>query len=124
MITIQDLFYNVQTRKNAFKSTNEEYSRIIDVCQKYAIHNPNVAFMCKKHGSNSWDICTPTGSTVLMNLGLIYGKTLVKELIPVGTHDTSLAFKSTGFISNSNYNEKKFTFILFINGILFLINIF
>lgn len=117
MITIQDLFYNVPTRKKAFKNLNEEYGRILDVCQKYAIHNPSVAFMCKKNGSNSWDISTPSNSTVLSNIGLIYGKAIVKELIPVGTSDSSLAFRSTGFISNSNYSEKKFTFILFINGI-------
>jgi DNA mismatch repair protein MLH1 len=116
MITIEDLFYNVPMRKKAFKNLNEEYSRILDVCQKYAIHNPIVSFMCKKNGTNSWDVCTPSNSTVLSNIGLIYGKTLVKELIPVGISDSSLSFKTTGFISNANYSEKKFTFILFING--------
>jgi DNA mismatch repair protein MLH1 len=116
MITIEDLFYNVPTRKAAFKNLNEEYSKILDVCQKYSIHNPIVAFMCKKHGTNSWDICTPLNSTVLSNIGLLYGKKLVKELIPVGMEDSSLSFKTAGFISNANYSEKKFTFILFING--------
>jgi DNA mismatch repair protein MLH1 len=30
------------------KSANEEYNRILDIMQRYAIHNSGVSFMCKK----------------------------------------------------------------------------
>ncbi len=47
-IVVEDLFYNIPTRKKAFKNTTEEYNRVLDVVQKYSIHNTGVAFSCKK----------------------------------------------------------------------------
>lgn len=45
---IEDLFYNTPTRLSALRSSSEEYSRILDVVTKYAVHNPKVSFLCKK----------------------------------------------------------------------------
>ena len=47
---MEDLFYNLTTRKQALKNASEQYSRILDVVQKYAIHfgGKGVGFVCKK----------------------------------------------------------------------------
>lgn len=45
-IIVEDLFYNMNIRKRALKSAVEEYQRITDVVQKYAIHNANVGMSC------------------------------------------------------------------------------
>lgn len=49
-IVIENLFYNVTTRRKALSNTTEEFNKITDVVTKYAIHNPNVGFVLKKHG--------------------------------------------------------------------------
>jgi DNA mismatch repair protein MLH1 len=42
------MFYNTPTRLAALRSPSEEYARILDVVTRYAVHNPAVAFVCKK----------------------------------------------------------------------------
>lgn len=50
VVKVEDLFYNLTTRKQALKNASEQYSRILDVVQKYAIHfgAKGVGFVCKK----------------------------------------------------------------------------
>ena len=56
-ITVQDLFYNVPTRKRVLKSASEEFNKIADVVSKYAIHNSGKAgFTLKKIGGGDSDL--------------------------------------------------------------------
>jgi hypothetical protein len=50
VVQVEDLFYNLSTRKQALKNASEQYSRILDVVQKYAVHfgAKGVGFVCKK----------------------------------------------------------------------------
>ena len=49
-ITVEDLFYNLKTRRLALKNTSEEYHLILDVMSKYAVHygGQGISFCCKK----------------------------------------------------------------------------
>lgn len=53
LIVIEDLFYNVTTRRKALKSPSDEYAKIADVMTKYAVHNSAVSFTLKKVSKHS-----------------------------------------------------------------------
>ncbi|KAG0899197.1 hypothetical protein G6F34_004941 [Rhizopus arrhizus] len=113
-ITVEDLFYNVPTRKKALKSASEEYNRILDIIMRYAVHNSGVSFTCRKIGTNLSDVQTPTSASILDNIRLLYGS-VANELLPVEDNFKELEFKLKGYVSNANYSTKKMTFLLFIN---------
>ena len=114
-ITVEDLFYNVSTRRKALKSPGEEYTKIMDVVSKYAIHNSGVAFTLKKQGENMASVRTTASATVVDNIRAIYGPSVAKELLEVSLDNHKYSFKMHAHISNANYSVKKFTFLLFIN---------
>ncbi|XP_023223080.1 DNA mismatch repair protein Mlh1-like isoform X1 [Centruroides sculpturatus] len=114
-IVVEDLFYNMITRRKALRSAAEEHSKITEVVSRYAIHNANIGFSLKKHGESGTDVHTPSGSTVLDNIRIIYGNSVARELLSFECEDTQLKFKVSGYISNANYSVKKCIFLLFIN---------
>ncbi|PSN44864.1 DNA mismatch repair protein Mlh1 [Blattella germanica] len=85
-ITVEDLFYNVATRRKALKSPTEEHNRIAEVVGRYAIHNAKVGFSLKKQGESLADIRTPPNSTVLDNIKVIFGASVANVYIPKQNH--------------------------------------
>ncbi|XP_072533534.1 DNA mismatch repair protein Mlh1 [Salminus brasiliensis] len=115
LISVEDLFYNVPTRRKALKSPSEEYSRIVEVMSRYAIHNSGKSFTVKKQGEMVADVKTLPNASVLDNVRVVFGVAVSREMIEVGCEDQKLAFKLQGYISNANYSVKKCILILFIN---------
>lgn len=115
-ITVEDLFYNVATRRKALKSPSEEYAKIVEVVSRYAIHNSGVSFSVKKQGETVADVRTLANATTVDNIRSIFGSAVSRELIEVGCEDSKLAFKMKGYISNANYSVKRCIFLLFINS--------
>lgn len=114
-IIVEDLFYNVSTRRKALRSPSEEYSKIVEVVSRYAIHNSGKALSVKKQGETIADVRTLPNASVLDNIRVVFGNAVSRELIEVGCEDQKLAYKLKGFISNANYSVKKCILILFIN---------
>lgn len=114
-ITVEDLFYNVPTRRRAFRSSSDEYNKIIDMVGRYAVHCSNVAFSCKKHGDSSTSIAVPSSASTVDRIRQIYGGSVANELIEFATSDDRWSFKAEGLATNANYNIKKTTLLLFIN---------
>ncbi|XP_077352149.1 DNA mismatch repair protein Mlh1 isoform X2 [Festucalex cinctus] len=114
-ILAEDLFYNVSTRRKALKSPSDEYSRIVEVVSRYAIHNSGKSFSVKKQGETVADVRTLPNASVVDNIRGVFGNAVSRELIEVGCEDQKLAFKLKGYISNANYSVKKCIMVLFIN---------
>ncbi|GLI60652.1 hypothetical protein VaNZ11_002852 [Volvox africanus] len=127
-ITVEDLFYNVPTRRKALKSANEEYGLILDVVGRYAVYSTGVAFSCRRQGDVRPDISTTAAGSRVDAVRSVYGADVARELIPLkvavggGTGpevpvDGPMGLRIEGLISGANYSTgKKTVLVLFING--------
>ncbi|KAJ1333721.1 DNA mismatch repair protein MLH1 [Microdochium nivale] len=114
-ITVEDLFYNVPTRRKAFRSPSDEFNKIIDMVGRYAIHSQGVAFSCKKHGDAGTAITIPSGASTVDRIRQIHGGSVASELVEFDAKDDRWGFKASGWATNANYHIKKTTLLLFIN---------
>jgi len=114
-ITVEDLFYNVPTRRRAFRSASEEYNKILDVVGRYAVHCDGVAFSCKKSGDNTTTIATQSSSSTVDRIRQIHGGAVANELIEFTSSDEKYGYRARGWTTNANYHIKKTTLLLFIN---------
>ncbi|KAM0323477.1 hypothetical protein ACHAQA_008757 [Verticillium albo-atrum] len=114
-ISVEDLFFNIPTRRRAFRSPSDEYNKIIDMVGRYAIHCQGVAFSCKKQGESGTSVSVQGSALTVDRIRQIYGSSVGNELIEFATSDDRWAFKADGLVTNANYHIKKTTFLLFIN---------
>lgn len=115
MNQVEDLFYNVPTRRRAFRSASEEYAKILDVVGRYAVHCSGVAFSCRKHGDAGVSISTPVAASTVDRIRQIHGSAVANELVEFKVEDENLGFRSSGLVTNANYHVKKTVILLFIN---------
>ncbi|KAI1002327.1 putative MutL 1 [Podosphaera aphanis] len=114
-ITVEDLFYNVPTRRRAFRSASEEYNKIMNVVGRYAVHCNGVAFGCKKFGEANSSIMTQSKSSTIDRIRQIHGTAVANELIEFQSSDVDYGFEACGWTTTANYHTKKTTLLLFIN---------
>lgn len=112
---MEDLFYNVPTRRRAFRSASEEYAKILDVVGRYAVHCAGVAFSCRKHGDSGVSISTPAVANTVDRIRQIHGSAVANELVEFKVENENLGFSSSGLATNANYHVKKTVILLFIN---------
>ncbi|KAG6009592.1 hypothetical protein E4U21_001959 [Claviceps maximensis] len=115
-ITVEDLFFNIPTRRKAFRSNAEEYNKIVDMVGRYAVHCRGVGFTCKKAGESSATLSIQSQSTTSDRIRQIYGSSVGNELIEFEAADERWGFKAHILATNANYHIKKTVFLLFINN--------
>lgn len=139
IISVEDLFYNMLTRRQAFRNHKEEYQRVLDVVSKYAVHfgDKGIAFSCKRTESPAADLNTPLVSSTIDNIKIAYGTVVSRELIPFKCVSAGIPvdgeltdrycmlpldgsdsrpYAIDGYISNANYSSKKSICVIFINN--------
>lgn len=117
-ITVENLFYNVPTRKKAFKSGSGEYLQILDVLQKYAIHYAGVAMSLQKVTAGQipkTELSTSERASTYDAIKTVYGASVARDLAEFGFSNTDLELVVRGFVATSNFQHPKPQFILFIN---------
>ena len=114
-ITVEDLFYNIPSRRRAFRSASEEYAKILDVVGRYAVHCSGVAFSCRKHGDSGVSISTPSAANTIDRIRQIHGSAVANELVEFEAAEPKLGFRASGLATNANYHVKKTVILLFIN---------
>jgi len=115
-ITVEDLFYNVPSRRRAFRSSSEEYAKILELVGKYAVHCVGVSFTCKKAGDNAGSsVSVPATATIKDRIRQLHGSAVANELVPLQTEDKNWGFKCEGWVSSANYSAKRTGMLLFIN---------
>jgi DNA mismatch repair protein MLH1 len=115
VIKVEDLFYNIQTRKSGLANHAEEARRIVDVVTKYALHSTGVSISLRKQTETKTDVHTPQSQSILDNIRNLYSTRVAKEILSLEYENEKLDYKLQAYFTNPNYHEKKSQFILFIN---------
>lgn len=115
-VKVEDLFYNVPTRRRAFRSPSEEYAKILDVVGRYAVHSNGVAVSCKKHGDSGVSISTSASSSIVDRIRQIHGSAVANELMSFEADEQKWGCHVSGWASNANYHAKRTSILLFINN--------
>jgi DNA mismatch repair protein MLH1 len=114
-IRAEDLFYNNATRKKSLKP-RDEHQKIHKMVSQYAIHNSGVQISLKKHGESFPQIHTQKKNSVLENIKSVFGHQVSKNLISLDFNSSKFEYSIKGYVSNTEYNDNKSQFILFVNN--------
>jgi DNA mismatch repair protein MLH1 len=124
-LTVEDLFYNLPTRRRGLRPAGEEYRAIVDVMTRYSIKYSHVSFICRRlaDGSaggrgalNGPDVRTAAGSSPRANIQAAFGAFVAQELLEFQLEMGEFGMKVCGIATNPGFSMKKGIFILFING--------
>ncbi|QLL30452.1 hypothetical protein HG536_0A02690 [Torulaspora globosa] len=125
VILVEDLFYNMPSRLQALRSPGEEYTKILDVVGRYAIHRQDVAFSCKKFGDSQFSLTIRSDLSAEGRIRTVFGNAVAKSLLAfdmASVEELDIA-KVSGQVSNLEFNFKKsITPVLFINDRLVTCN--
>jgi len=112
-VTVADLFYNTPARLKYVKSQQTELSKIVDIINRLALANPDVAFTLR-HDQNLM-LKTAGHGDLQQTLAGIYGVTTAKAMLDFSGSD--LDFKVHGFTSLPDTTRASRNYLSFmING--------
>lgn len=118
VILVEDLFYNMPSRLQALRSPGEEYTKILDVVGRYAIHRHEVAFSCKKFGDSQFSLTIKSDLPAEGRIRTVFGNAVAKSLLDfeMGSSEELEITKVSAQVSNLEFTFRKFIApVFFIN---------
>ncbi|KAK6456700.1 histidine kinase-like ATPase [Scheffersomyces xylosifermentans] len=128
-IIVEDLFYNIPSRLKALRSKSEEFSKILDVIGRYAVHSEGVGFNCKKFGESYQILSTRPNLPLKERIRVVFGTSIANDLLDIALDGDETKeegesakekyglIKVKGAITSSSYdNKKKIQPVFFINN--------
>ena len=112
-VVVENLFSEM-LRKKSMKE-NDEYKMIVKLVGEYAVNNPNVSFTLRKAGMSVCEIKTDKNGNTKNVIGKIYTNSVMNTLKEYEMKNELPPFQLKLWISDSGYQVKKNTFILFVN---------
>ena len=113
-ITVSNLFANFPARRKFLRSPGAESSKIVNLCSKYALAYPDVAWNLTLGGKNKF--ITPGNGQLIDAFTGIYGVELSENMIPIKNF-TGNDINVQGLISSTKINRSNRANIhIFVNG--------
>ncbi len=113
-ITVTDLFYNLDIRRQALRSATDEFQRTLAVIQRYAIHNTGTGFSCRRLDRPTPDLAVPATATREQAVAASFGPTLLTRLHALPPRTTPWGVVG-GHVSTLDHHGARLTAVLFIN---------
>lgn len=117
-IVVEDLFYNIPSRLKSLRTKSEEFSKIIDVTGRYAIHCDDVGFSCKRYEKSQLVFSTRPNMPIKERIRQVFGSPIANEIMDLeafNVEDLGVVEVKAAFTSPSYDNKKKISPIFFIN---------
>lgn len=117
-LVVEDLFYNNQTRRQALGKDSVEHAKVLEVVQKYAIHYPQVSFICRKAAGAVAELHTPGGpeATSWQAVSVVQGSALASQLFEFQAASEEPRFSCRGLATGPQWTTRSCSLTLFINN--------
>ncbi len=117
VITVENLYFNDREKRDYYNSrVGDELKLIEKLVQSYAVHFSQISFSFKKEKTSTLAVSTPGNCSAVSVIGMIFGKHVADNLLPLSINLQELGIRIDGFITNSQYSGVKTEWILFVNN--------
>lgn len=115
VITAEDMFHNVPTRRRALASPADEHRRIVDVVARYALHNCSTSFVLRVAAQPAPVISSAASHNRLDVARRIFGAEMLQQAVALERADAGLRLRVNALLGHPSSARKRGPFILFIN---------
>ena len=114
-VTVHDLFYNNEHRKNSLSGYANEFKKMVELVALYSLDNLDVSFHMTKSYGKDLEIATRAGTTLRDRIATVISSKTSANLLDFNSKDDRLKYSATGVIGDLSSSLPNFRFVFFIN---------